>query len=368
VSSVWNVARRGSSTTTGHGQQGPRAHNDPANTPPAANPSAIITQMRCRECTAEVAGTAGVCSRCGAPIVGQQPVMADAVVADTVVGAVTRRQKEGYEGTNVAGVVLMCASALVGIFFIVVSVGLYIENRDLAVHGVRTQGQVADADADSDEVVFTVGGTDYWVPAPEVGDRLPGDSVTVVYDPRDPAISNLEDDSVAWHLHWILLGVGLFFLAIPAVPLVAGVFEADGPVGRRLARARPNRPPGTPPTPPGDTAAGAVSDTGVSDPAVSDAAGKAAVAGVAGQEPPEPYVPGSGARVPAELRLVLAGYAGIACGLFASALACATAAVFLIFFAEPIGDPDDGCRLRRRSVHELRAGTETQALLVVVQR
>jgi hypothetical protein len=42
--------------------------------------------MRCRECAAEVAVTARVCSGCGAPIVGQQPpVMADAVVADTVV-------------------------------------------------------------------------------------------------------------------------------------------------------------------------------------------------------------------------------------------------------------------------------------------
>ena len=73
-----------------------------------------------------------------------------------------------------------------------------------------------------------------------------------------------------------------------------------------------------------DTVVGAVSDT-----AVSDAAGKAVPAGVAGQAPPEPYVPGSGDRVPAELRLVLAGYAGIACGLFAGALACAAAAVFL---------------------------------------
>ena len=46
--------------------------------------------------------------------------------------------------------------------------------------------------------------------------------------------------------------------------------------------------------------------------AVSDAAGKAVPAGVAGQALPEPYVPGSGDRVPAELRLVLAGYVGIA--------------------------------------------------------
>ena len=60
-----------------------------------------------------------------------------------------------------------------------------------------------------------------------------------------------------------------------------------------------------------DTVAGAVSDTAVSD--AADAAGKAVAAGVAGQEP---YVPGSGDRVPAELRLVLAGYVGIACGLF----------------------------------------------------
>jgi DivIVA domain-containing protein len=147
--------------------------------------------------------------------------------------------KGGTKGTNVAGVVLLCASALVGIFFIVVSVGLYVENRDLAAHGVRTQGEVVWADAEiSDLVFYTVGGTDYEVPGAEVGDRLPGEGVTVVYDPRDPAISNLEDDWVAWHLHWVLLGVGLFSLAIPAVPVVAGVFEADGPVGRRLARAR----------------------------------------------------------------------------------------------------------------------------------
>ena len=69
-----------------------------------------------------------------------------------------------------------------------------------------------------------------------------------------------------------------------------------------------------------------VADTVVA--AISDAAGKAVLAGVAGQALPEPYVPGSGDRVPSELRLVLAGYVGIACGLFAGALACATAFAF----------------------------------------
>ena len=148
-----------------------------------------------------------------------------------------------------------------------------------------------------------MGGTDYEVPAPEVGDRLPGDAVTVVYDPRDPSNSNLEDDSVAWHLHWVFLGFGLFLLGWPAMPVVAGVFEADGPVGRRLARARPaRRKPGTPPTPPGP----------------SDREPPPAR-----QAPPEPYVAGSGDKVPAELRLVLAGYVGIACGLFVCALSCA---------------------------------------------
>ena len=79
-----------------------------------------------------------------------------------------------------------------------------------------------------------------------------------------------------------------------------------------------------------------VADTVVADTvvaAVSDAAGKAVPAGVAGQALPEPYVPGSGDRVPAELRLVLAGYAGIAGGLsLLRALACATALVFFFFF------------------------------------
>jgi DivIVA domain-containing protein len=63
---------------------------------------------------------------------------------------------------------------------------------------------------------------------------------------------------------------------------------------------------------------------------VSDAAGNVA-AGVAGQAPPEPYVPGSGDKLPAELRLVLAGYIGLACGLFAGALAGAATAVFDFF-------------------------------------
>ena len=66
--------------------------------------------------------------------------------------------------------------------------------------------------------------------------------------------------------------------------------------------------------------------------AVSDAAGKAVTAGVAGHLLPEPYVPGSDDRVPAELRLVLAGYAGVACGLFAAALACATVFTFLFLW------------------------------------
>jgi Protein of unknown function (DUF3592) len=252
-------------------------------------------QMTCRECAAEVAVTARVCPRCAAPIVGQPPV----------VGAVIRHIRESYEGTNVAGVVLMCASALFGIFFIVGSVSVYVGNRDLAAHGVRTQGQVVYADADgSDEVVYTVDGTDYQVPEPEIGDRLPGDAVTVVYDPRDPSNSNLEDDSAAWHLHWVLLGIGLFFLGWPAMPVVVGVFEADGPVGRRLARARPARcQPEKPPK-------------------------------VTGQATPEPFVPGSGDKRPAELRLVLGGSAGIACGWSAGALACAAAVVLVVFDAD----------------------------------
>ena len=61
---------------------------------------------------------------------------------------------------------------------------------------------------------------------------------------------------------------------------------------------------------------------------VSDVAGKGIPAGVAGQALAEPYVPGPGDSLPAELRLVLAGYVGIACGLFAGALACATAFAF----------------------------------------
>jgi DivIVA domain-containing protein len=85
-----------------------------------------------------------------------------------------------------------------------------------------------------------------------------------------------------------------------------------------------------------DIVGGAVSDT-----AVSDAAGKAVPAGVAGQAPPEPYVPGSGAKLPAEFRLVLGGYAGIACGWFAGALACAAPAVFLLIFVDDVYLGDD---------------------------
>jgi DivIVA domain-containing protein len=170
-------------------------------------------------------------------------VLTDTVVADTVVGAATRRLREGTKGTNVAGVVLLCASALVGIFFILVSVVFYLDNRGLAAHGVRTQGQVVYAHTDyMDEVVFTVDGTDYWVPGPEVGDRLPGEAVTVVYDPRDPSISNLEDDSWAWHLHWVFLGVGLFFLAIPAVPVVAGILSRSTVQPGLAAQPRPVTP------------------------------------------------------------------------------------------------------------------------------
>jgi DivIVA domain-containing protein len=61
---------------------------------------------------------------------------------------------------------------------------------------------------------------------------------------------------------------------------------------------------------------------------------------VARQAPPEPYVPGSGARVPAKLRLVLAGYAGIAC-LSAGGMACAAAAVFFSFFVDDVDMDDD---------------------------
>src|SRR4029450_11411521 len=77
---------------------------------------------------------------------------------------------------------------------------------------------------------------------------------------------------------------------------------------------------------------------GAGSTAVSDAAGKAVPAGVAGGAAPERCVPGSGDRVPAELRLVLGGYAGIACGWFAGALACAAPAIFLLVDGVYLGD------------------------------
>ena len=58
-------------------------------------------------------------------------------------------------------------------------------------------------------------------------------------------------------------------------------------------------------------------------------------AGVAVHALPEPYVPGSGGRVPAELRLVLAGYVGIAGGAFAITLAFSAA---LIFFGDDVNE------------------------------
>ena len=111
----------------------------------------------------------------------------------------------------------------------------------------RVRSSEADADG-SDEVVFTVDGTDYEVPDPEVGDRLPGDAVTVVYDPRDPSNSNLEDDSVAWHLHWFFLGVGLFFLAVPAMACRRGGLRS-----RRTGRPQVGEGASRP-TPTGDAA------------------------------------------------------------------------------------------------------------------
>ena len=43
-------------------------------------------------------------------------------------------------------------------------------------------------------------------------------------------------------------------------------------------------------------------------------------------------MPGSGDKLPAELRLVLGRYVGVACGLFAVALTCATAFAFLFLW------------------------------------
>ena len=72
--------------------------------------------------------------------------------------------------------------------------------------------------------------------------------------------------------------------------------------------------------------------------AIGGAAGEAVPAGVAGQALPEPYVPGSGDRLPAELRLVLAGHVGKAAGLFATALACAAAIFFVGGFSDDLGE------------------------------
>ncbi len=84
-----------------------------------------------------------------------------------------------------------------------------------------------------------------------------------------------------------------------------------------------------------------VADTVVADAvvaAVSDAAGEAVPSGVAGQALPEPYVPGSGDRLPAEFRLVLAGHVGKAAGLFATALACAAAICLVGGFSDDLGE------------------------------
>ncbi len=54
--------------------------------------------MRCRECAAEAAAMARVCSRCGAPIGGQPPVVADTMLADMVVGAVSDTAGAVYAG------------------------------------------------------------------------------------------------------------------------------------------------------------------------------------------------------------------------------------------------------------------------------
>jgi hypothetical protein len=81
-----------------------------------------------------------------------------------------------------------------------------------------------------------------------------------------------------------------------------------------------------------------VADTVVADTVVagvSDAAGEAVPVGVAGQVLSEPYMPGSGDSLPAELRLVLGGYVGVAGGWFAVALACATAFAFHFRFDGP---------------------------------
>ena len=69
-----------------------------------------------------------------------------------------------------------------------------------------------------------------------------------------------------------------------------------------------------------------------------------------------PYVPGSGERVPAELRLVLAGYVGIACGLFAGALACAAAFVFPFVLTDGHRPDDDWNDLLRAVVQLGRRG------------
>ena len=77
----------------------------------------------------------------------------------------------------------------------------------------------------------------------------------------------------------------------------------------------------------------------VSEATVSDAAGEGRPAGKAGQTLPEPYVPGSGDRLQADLRLVLAGHIGLAAGLFAAALVCAAVTVlFVVVDTDYLGD------------------------------
>jgi DivIVA domain-containing protein len=96
-----------------------------------------------------------------------------------------------------------------------------------------------------------------------------------------------------------------------------------------------------------------VADTAVADrvvAAVSGAAGEAVPVGGAGHALPEPYVPGSGDRLPAELRLVLAGHVGIAAGLFTGGLAAAAAAIVLFVDLNDLDDDLIGLLLGLASI------------------
>lgn len=132
-------------------------------------------------------------------------------------------------------------STLFGLVFLVIGVGLWTEH-DRMTEGRPVEGVVKTVDDDGWGVISYFVDGEQWETENDVLGHQVGDSVLVVYDPKDPSYGYIQGDPFDETIHWWFLGGGALLL-LPAayLLLVAAYFywrgRREGSGGKHALRA-----------------------------------------------------------------------------------------------------------------------------------